>query len=160
MARLVWLVTGCSSGLGQYLVKHIAARGDIAIATARDITKISASVQSLENVSILPLDVNAPPPAIQDIIAQAVSLHGHIDVLVNNAGFIQIGTLEELQYEDWVAQFETNVFGPIKVAKAVLPHFRDRKSGTLAFVGSLSGWVGHEVCGAYAGSKFALEGEF
>jgi NAD(P)-dependent dehydrogenase (short-subunit alcohol dehydrogenase family) len=62
-------------------------------------------------------------------------------------------------YEDFVSSFETNVFGPIKVTRAVLPHMRARKSGTMVFISSLSGWVGHQFTGAYAGSKFALEGQ-
>jgi NAD(P)-dependent dehydrogenase (short-subunit alcohol dehydrogenase family) len=78
--------------------------------------------------------------------------------LVNNAAYIAIGTWEDLSYEDWVAQFDTNVFGTIKVTKAVLPHFRERKRGATVFISSLSGWIGHAGCSAYAGSKFALEG--
>jgi NAD(P)-dependent dehydrogenase (short-subunit alcohol dehydrogenase family) len=61
-------------------------------------------------------------------------------------------------YEDFLAQFETNVFGVIKVTRALLPHLRNRRSGTLVFMGSRSGWYGDAFCGAYAGSKFALEG--
>jgi NAD(P)-dependent dehydrogenase (short-subunit alcohol dehydrogenase family) len=63
-------------------------------------------------------------------------------------------------YDEFVSSFETNVFGPIKVTRALLPHMRARKSGTLVFIGSLSGQVGHQFTGAYAGSKFALEGQF
>ncbi|KAF5967124.1 hypothetical protein FBULB1_11329 [Fusarium bulbicola] len=65
---------------------------------------------------------------------------------------------EDLSYDEFVSSFETNVFGPIKVTRAVLPHMRARKSGTMVFTSSLSGWVGHQFTGAYAGSKFALEG--
>jgi NAD(P)-dependent dehydrogenase (short-subunit alcohol dehydrogenase family) len=63
------------------------------------------------------------------------------------------------RYEDFLAQFDTNVFGTIKVTKALLPHFRQRRAGTMVFIGSLSGWIGHPGVAAYAGSKFALEGE-
>jgi NAD(P)-dependent dehydrogenase (short-subunit alcohol dehydrogenase family) len=62
------------------------------------------------------------------------------------------------RYEDWLAQFDTNVFGTIKVTKALLPHFRERRSGTIVNISSLSGWIGHPGIGPYAGSKFALEG--
>jgi NAD(P)-dependent dehydrogenase (short-subunit alcohol dehydrogenase family) len=63
------------------------------------------------------------------------------------------------RYQDFLAQFDTNVFGTIKVTRALLPHFRQRRTGTMVFIGSLSGWIGHAGCSAYAGSKFALEGE-
>jgi NAD(P)-dependent dehydrogenase (short-subunit alcohol dehydrogenase family) len=61
-------------------------------------------------------------------------------------------------YNEFASSFETNVFGPIKVTRAVLPHMRANKSGTMVFISSLSGWIGHQFTGAYAGSKFALEG--
>ena len=72
--------------------------------------------------------------------------------------YIQVGTWEDLSVEDFRAQFETNVFGTLKVTKALLPHFRQQKAGVNVFISSLSGWIGHDFCGAYAGSKFALEG--
>jgi NAD(P)-dependent dehydrogenase (short-subunit alcohol dehydrogenase family) len=64
----------------------------------------------------------------------------------------------DCRYEDFLAQFDTNVFGTIKLTRALLPHFRQRRSGTMVFIGSLSGWIGHPGVSAYAGSKFALEG--
>ena len=66
--------------------------------------------------------------------------------------------LQDARYEDFLAQFDTNVFGTIKVTRALLPHFRQRRAGTMVFIGSLSGWIGHPGISAYAGSKFALEG--
>lgn len=63
-------------------------------------------------------------------------------------------------YHDCLASFETNVFGPLKVTRAILPHLRERRSGTIVFISSLSGWVGHQFTGAYASSRFALEGPF
>lgn len=156
MAPLVWLITGCSSGFGQQFVHSILARGDKVIATARTLSRI-AHLEQL-GASTLQLDITSSQSSIDATIAKAISIYGRVDVLVNNAAFIQIGTLEDLQYEDWVKQFDTNVFGTIKVTKAVLPHFRERKSGCMVFISSLSGWVGHDACGAYAGSKFALEG--
>lgn len=61
--------------------------------------------------------------------------------------------------KDFLASFETNVLGPIRVTRSLLPHFRERKTGTMVFISSLSGWVGHPFAGAYASSKFALEGQ-
>jgi NAD(P)-dependent dehydrogenase (short-subunit alcohol dehydrogenase family) len=64
------------------------------------------------------------------------------------------------RYEGFLAQFDTNVFGTIKVTRALLPHFRERRAGTNVFIGSLSGWIGHRGVSPYSGSKFALEGSF
>ncbi|KAL5405604.1 hypothetical protein PMIN03_008328 [Paraphaeosphaeria minitans] len=160
MAPLVWLITGCSSGLGFHLAAHVLARGDIAIATLRNPSKLPAGLRDRPNAAnlyVIQLDITAPQSTISAVVAQAAALHGRIDVLINNAGYIQIGTVEGLEH-DWVAQFETNVFGAVKMTSAVLKGMRERGSGTVVFVGSLSGWVGHDTCGAYAGSKFALAG--
>ncbi|KIW06126.1 hypothetical protein, variant 2 [Verruconis gallopava] len=104
------------------------------------------------------LDVTDEVQSINSAIEKAISIHGRIDVLVNNAAYVTIGLVEDLRHEDYLAQFNTNLFGTIKVTQAVLPHFRQRRSGTLLFLSSLSGWIGHPGCSAYAGSKFALEG--
>ncbi|KAL6251721.1 hypothetical protein RBB50_001931 [Rhinocladiella similis] len=156
MSQLVWLITGCSSGFGEQFVHSILARGDKVIATARKIDKIQHLQQA--GATILQLDITDKQQQIRDTIAAATRIHGKIDVLVNNAAYIAIGTWEDLEYEDFLAEFDTNVFGTIKVTRALLPYLRERRSGTMVFIGSLSGWVGHAGCGAYAGSKFALEG--
>ncbi|KAF2729578.1 NAD(P)-binding protein [Polyplosphaeria fusca] len=156
MAQLVWLVTGCSSGFGEQFVHSILARGDKVIATARR----PETLQGLEKAgaSVLPLDITSSQRSISATINQAIEILSQIDVLINNAGFFRAGTWEDLEHEDWLAQFDTNVFGTIKTTKALLPHFRQRKSGTNVFISSLSGWIGHPICSPYAGSKFALEG--
>ncbi|RFN54482.1 hypothetical protein FIE12Z_1270 [Fusarium flagelliforme] len=156
MSQLVWLVTGCSSGFGSEFVKQILSRGDKIIATARNSARIEPLAS--QGAAVLELDVTDTQDSIDQTIAKAISIYGHIDVLVNNAGFVAAGSWEDLSYDEFVSSFETNVFGPIKVTRALLPHMRARKSGTLVFIGSLSGQVGHPFTGAYAGSKFALEG--
>lgn len=157
MPQLVWLVTGCSSGFGLQFVHSILARGDLVIATARNLSSI-AHLSDLAGVDTLQLDITAPEESVNATVAQAIKIHGRIDVLLNNAGHVQIGLWEDLEYADWTRQFDTNVFGPIKVTKALLPHLRARGQGTIVFVSSLNGFVGHPVTGAYAGSKHALEG--
>ncbi|KAF4341542.1 oxidoreductase yusZ [Fusarium beomiforme] len=156
MSQLVWLVTGCSSGFGSEFVRQILSRGDKVIATARN----SARIEQLasQGAAVLELDVTHSQDSIDQTIAHAITIYGRIDVLVNNAGYVASGSWEDLSYNDFLASFETNVFGPIKVTRALLPHMRERRSGTMVFISSLSGWVGHMLTGAYAGSKFALEG--
>lgn len=158
MPGLVWLITGCSpGGFGEYFLQRITARGDKVIATARNPGKLQQLKQK-NDIEILQLDVTDTQENINAIIRKSIEIHGRIDVLVNNAAFIQVGTLEDLSYSDWLAQFDTNVFGSIKVNKALLPHFRQRGTGTNVFISSLSGWIGHAFCGPYASSEFALEG--
>ncbi|KAL5585627.1 hypothetical protein FOVSG1_015016 [Fusarium oxysporum f. sp. vasinfectum] len=156
MSQLVWLVTGCSSGFGSEFVHQILSRGDKIIATARNSARIEPLAS--QGAAVLELDVTDSQHKIDQTIAKAIAIYGRIDVLVNNAGFVAAGSWEDLSYDEFVSSFETNVFGPIKVTRAVLPHMRARKSGTMVFISSLSGWVGHQFTGAYAGSKFALEG--
>ncbi|KAK0263935.1 hypothetical protein LTS09_002286 [Friedmanniomyces endolithicus] len=156
MPQIVWLITGCSSGFGEQFVHSILARGDKVIATARNLDKLLRLVDA--GVQVLQLDITNGQTSINATVGKALALHGRIDVLVNNAAFIQVGTLEDLEYADWLAQFDTNVFGTIKATRALLPHFRERRAGVNVFIGPLSGWIGHDFCGPYAGSKFALEG--
>ena len=155
--QLVWLVTGCSpGGFGQYFTRKIIARGDKVIATARDLTKV-ADLKDL-GATVLQLDVTDSQANIDTTIASAISVYGRIDVLVNNAAYVQVGVLEDLKKGELEQQFATNVFGTMKVTRALLPHYRSRNTGYVVFIGSLSGWIGHPGCGAYAASKFALEG--
>ncbi|KFZ17847.1 hypothetical protein V502_04380 [Pseudogymnoascus sp. VKM F-4520 (FW-2644)] len=156
MPELVWLISGCSSGFGEQFVHSILARGDQVIATGRQLEKLKPLETA--GAAILQLDITASQQSISNTISIAKAIYGRIDVLVNNAAYIAVGNWESLEYEDYLAQFDTNVFGTIKVTRALLPHFRERRSGTIVFIGSLSGWVGHAGCSAYAGSKFALEG--
>ena len=156
MSQLVWLITGCSSGFGEQFTHSILARGDKVIATARNVSKI----KQLEDMgaAALQLDIADNQATINDTIARATRIYGRIDILINNASYISIGTWEDLEYDDFLAQFDTNVFGTIKVTRALLTHLRERRAGNIVFIGSLSGWIGHPFVSAYAGSKFALEG--
>jgi NADP-dependent 3-hydroxy acid dehydrogenase YdfG len=92
---LVWFITGCSSGFGEQFVRSILARGDKVIATARKPEKIQHLKQP--NVDILQLDITESQQNIRETMAKAINIHGKIDVLVNNAAYIQIGTWEDLE---------------------------------------------------------------
>jgi NAD(P)-dependent dehydrogenase (short-subunit alcohol dehydrogenase family) len=80
-------------------------------------------------------------------------------VLVNNAGYAGLGTLEDVEHEQWVEQYNTNVFGAVDVTRAFMPHFRSKKGGVVVFMGSVGGWFGSAAVGPYCSSKFALEGQ-
>ncbi|KAH8801736.1 hypothetical protein F5884DRAFT_807711 [Xylogone sp. PMI_703] len=156
MPQLVWLITGCTSGFGEEFTHQILARGDRVIATGRALEKLKHLEK--EGAAILQLDVTAKQEVLDNTISEALKIYGRIDVLVNNAAYVAAGTWEDLTYESMVAQFDTNVFGVVKVTKALLPFFRQKRSGTIVNISSLSGWIGAPFSGAYSGSKFALEG--
>ncbi|KAF4970047.1 hypothetical protein FSARC_2865 [Fusarium sarcochroum] len=136
----VWLVTGCSSGLGRCLVSAILERGDKVIATARQLSAIE-ELQYLDEVKILSLDVTSSQSILETKVQEAIALFGRIDVLVNNAGYVESGVWEELSHENTVRGFETNFFGAMNMTRAILPSMRSRKSGTIMFMGSIAGAV-------------------
>ncbi|KAK7428000.1 hypothetical protein QQZ08_005431 [Neonectria magnoliae] len=156
MVPLVWLVTGCSSGFGRIFAQQILSRGDYVIATARRLESIEDLRKS--GAAILQLDVNWDQGHISEVVEKAIALFGRIDVLVNNAAYILGGSWEDLSDQQFRDSFDTNVFGVLKVTKALLPHFRERRSATNVFISSISGWYGYEFNAGYSGTKFALEG--
>ncbi|KAH7083499.1 hypothetical protein BKA63DRAFT_503120 [Paraphoma chrysanthemicola] len=157
----VWLVTGCSSGLGQRIVCAVLARGDKIIATARrlsDLDYIKDQAGGTERGYCITLDVTSSGEQIQNEIDKAIEHFGCIDVLVNNAGFVVSGVWEELSDQDVQSQMDTNFFGALKVTRSVLPYMRKARSGVILFMGSISGWYGVGAGGPYSASKFAIEG--
>lgn len=158
MTQLVWLVTGCTSGSGLALVQTIIRRGDLVIATGRSAsTRLSSLSQSSPgSITILDLDVTSSPETIKSTIDHAASIHGRIDVLINNAGRTGMCTLEEGSPEFVRDIFEINLFGAMRVTQAVLPHMRLARSGTVAFIGAGLGWVAMPFLTHYSVTKAAL----
>ncbi|PPQ75831.1 hypothetical protein CVT24_000699 [Panaeolus cyanescens] len=155
---LVWLITGTSSGFGRYFVTEALGRGDKVIATAR-----AKSIHQLDDLKakgaqVLELDVTAPTDTLKEVAKKAVEIYGRIDVLVNNAGYVQAGTVEEVTAEEAYRQYQTNVLGPMDLTRAVLPYMRERRTGTIVFIGSLAGHIGVGYMGLYNSTKWALRG--
>jgi NAD(P)-dependent dehydrogenase (short-subunit alcohol dehydrogenase family) len=148
----VALVTGASSGFGQATAALLAAQGFLVFGTSRAPAHNEAS-----SVELLPLDV-CSETSVQTCVQTILGRTGRIDLLVNNAGFAKGGALEENSLEEARAQFETNVFGVLRMLKAVLPVMRQQGSGQIITVSSLLGVVAMPYLGLYASSKFALEG--
>ncbi|HEX9131523.1 MAG TPA: oxidoreductase [Ktedonobacteraceae bacterium] len=147
----VALVTGASSGIGQATAELLAAHGCTVFGTSREPTQVARSYRWL------PMDVRSDASveaAVQSLLEQA----GRIDVLVNNAGYSQVGAIEESSIADVQAQFDTNLLGVLRVIKAVLPVMRQQSSGRIINVSSVVGQVAPPYAGVYATSKFALEG--
>jgi short-subunit dehydrogenase len=142
------LVTGCSSGIGRALVGELAARGHHVVATARRVE----SLEGLDAALKLALDVTDPTS-----VAAAVAAAGPIDVLVNNAGFSLWGVVEAVDDVDLERLFDTNVFGAVRMIRAVLPQMRARRSGAIFQVSSAAARRSTAMLGHYAASKAALD---
>lgn len=155
---LVWLITGTSSGLGHDLALAALARGELVVATTR--TRSLSSLEDLRSkgAHILELDVTWPLDKLKDVAMEAVGICGRIDVLVNNAGYAELGALEEHTHEETVQQFKVNVFGALNVSRAFLPHMRTQRSGVVMFMGSVTSWVQSPFNGLYGATKCALKG--
>jgi len=153
----VWLITGAGRGMGTDIAKAALAAGDAVVATGRNPDAIKKAVGDAESVLVVKLDVTNPQDA-EAAVKAAVERFGRIDVLVNNAGNFYAGFFEEISPEDFRAQIETNLFGPVNVARAVLPIMRRQRSGLIVQISSTAGISGQEFVSAYAASKFAVEG--
>jgi len=153
-----WLITGCSSGLGQTLAQAVAARGDRLVATARDPQALQALARQFpETVRVCALDVTRPDTA-HAAVALAVDSFGGLDVLVNNAGYGLYGAVEEVEPDEYRPMFEVNLFGLIETTRAALPALRQRPGGRVVNLSSIAGMSGGAGSGYYAASKFAVEG--
>jgi len=153
----VILVTGAGRGMGVDIARAALDAGHQVVATARNAQKVTEALGDHDDLLAVALDVT-DPAGVQAAVDAAVERFGRIDVLVNNAGNFYAGFFEEITPEDFRAQVETNLFGPLNVTRAVLPVMRTQRSGVVVTISSTAGLVGGEFCTAYAASKFALEG--
>ena len=158
MADKVWLITGASTGLGRVLAEQVLAGGGQVAATARKPEQLSLLREKFgQSVMTLELDVTRQE-SVTAAIMDAQDHFGRIDVLVNNAGYGLVGAIEEAQEEDVRQEFETNVFGLLRVTRAVLPGMRERRSGHILNLSSIGGLIATPGLGYYNASKFAVEG--
>lgn len=154
----VWFVTGTSSGFGRAIAEAALAEGDTVVATARDPRTVEDLVAAHPGrVTAVALDVT-DAAAIERAVQEAVSAHGRIDVLVNNAGRVHIGAVEETTDAELRDLMEVHFFGPMNLVRTVVPRMREQGSGTVVQISSMSGRVPFPGTGAYAATKFALEG--
>lgn len=153
-----WLITGVSSGFGRELAQAALARGDTVVGTLRQPAQAEAFSQLAPGRSHgVVLDVTdgaAIPAAVQ----RALALAGHVDVLVNNAGYGFFAAVEETSDAEARHVMETNFFGLLEVTQALLPHLRERRRGHVINLSSMAGLMGLPGAGLYCASKFAVEG--
>jgi NAD(P)-dependent dehydrogenase (short-subunit alcohol dehydrogenase family) len=155
--KKVWFVTGAGRGMGVDIAKAALAAGHAVVATGRNPDTVTAALGQDEDLLAVKLDVTDPADA-QAAVTAAVERFGRIDVLVNNAGNFYAGFFEEIRPQDFQAQVETTLFGPMNVTRAVLPIMRAQRSGLVVAISSTAGIVGQEFCTAYAAAKFGVEG--
>jgi len=155
--KKVWFITGAGRGMGVDIAKAALAAGYGVVATGRDPERVSAAIGDSDNLLTVKLDVTDTADA-QAAVEAAVDRFGRIDVLVNNAGNFNAGFFEEIAPEDFRAQIETTLFGPVNVTRAALPFMRARRSGLVVTISSTAGISGQQFCTAYAASKFGVEG--
>jgi len=155
--KKTWFITGAGRGMGVEIAKAALAAGHAVVATGRNPERVSAAIGAHDDLLAVKLDVTDPTDA-QAAVTAAVERFGRIDVLVNNAGNFYAGFFEEISPQDFRAQVETTLFGPINVTRAVLPVLRAQRSGLVVAISSTAGVVGQEFCTAYAAAKFGVEG--
>lgn len=153
----VWFVTGAGRGMGTDIARAALDAGHKVVATGRNTDKVAQAIGPSENLLVVKLDVTKSSDA-EAAVKAAVDRFGRIDVLVNNAGNFYAGFFEELSADDFRAQIETNLFGPVNVTRAVLPVMRGQRSGLIVQISSTAGISGQEFVSAYAASKFGVEG--
>ncbi|CAN9251733.1 unnamed protein product [Alternaria alternata] len=153
----VWFITAASSGFGKYIALEALSRGHKVIASARSTSRLH-DLQEKGAVTVA-LDVTAPQAEIEKIAQEANAQYGCINHLVNAAGYILVGAVEETSPKEDFDQFNTNVFGMLNVSKAFLPYIRATSGHrTIANFGSIGSWHGGAGFALYAGTKWACSG--
>jgi NAD(P)-dependent dehydrogenase (short-subunit alcohol dehydrogenase family) len=155
----VWFITGASKGFGLELVKQLRQQGHQVAATSRNVAELRQAAGP-EAADFLPLAVElASEASVREAIAATVAQFGRIDVVANNAGYGQLGSLEELSDAEARANFEVNVFGMLNVVRQALPQLRKQGSGHILNFSSIAGIMGNfPGWGIYCATKFAVEG--
>jgi NAD(P)-dependent dehydrogenase (short-subunit alcohol dehydrogenase family) len=155
--KKVWIVTGAGRGMGVHIARAALAEGHAVVATGRNAAAVTRALGSAPDQLIVQLDVTRPSDA-ENAVVDTLERFGRIDALVNNAGNFYAGFFEEIPAEDFRAQIETNLFGPVNVTRAVLPVMRRQRRGLIVTISSTGGITGQAFVSAYSAAKFAVEG--
>ncbi|OKI53564.1 SDR family oxidoreductase [Micromonospora sp. CB01531] len=156
-APRTWFISGASRGLGRAFTVAALERGDRVVAAARTIARDDFDERHADRLLALALDVT-DRAAVFAAVATAVEHFGRLDIVINNAGIMSMGMVEEFTEAEARAQFEVNFFGALWVCQAVLPHLRAQRAGHIVQISSIAALGGFPSTGMYSASKFALEG--
>jgi len=154
MLKIV-LITGASSGMGRASAKFLAENGFRVYAATREIDKFSDSNQS--NIIPIPLDITSQKN-VDEVVKYIIEREKKIDILINNAGYGVVSSVEYFKEEEMLNQFDVNVFGTLRVSKAIIPHMRKANYGIIINISSFLGKIGLPLLTLYNASKYAVEG--
>lgn len=154
----VWFITGASSGLGYEFTKKVLESGDKVVGVARNIEKLNELKCQFEGM-LLPLSLDVTDrSAVSTTVETAIKHFGRIDIVINNAGNMVLGMIEEFSEDEVRSQMETNFYGAIWICQAAMPYLRTQGSGHIIQISSIGGLITGPMSGIYSASKFALEG--
>ncbi|MFF8592439.1 SDR family NAD(P)-dependent oxidoreductase [Streptomyces sp. NPDC015220] len=154
----VFLVSGASRGLGREIVRAAAADGHRVVAGVRSLDALDDIVAEYgDRIAVVPLDVTDSGQAA-DAVRTAVERFGRLDVLVNNAGYANVASVEDVDFDDFSAQVDTNLFGVVRLTQAALPVLREQRSGHIVQVSSVGGRLATPGLSAYQAAKWAVGG--
>jgi NAD(P)-dependent dehydrogenase (short-subunit alcohol dehydrogenase family) len=154
----VWLITGASKGLGLQLSNLLLSIGHKVIATTRNLTELEHGIViHKENLLALKTDLTSDE-SVRESIKVAIQHFGRIDVVVNNAGYSLVGSMEEMSDEEFRATTDVNLFGPVNIIRNVMPYLRKQGSGHIINISSNAGYVGFANAASYNAAKFGLIG--
>jgi NAD(P)-dependent dehydrogenase (short-subunit alcohol dehydrogenase family) len=152
-----WFITGASTGFGRLLAEEVLKNGGKVVATARKLDNVAdLEAKHPERAHALALDVT-DAAQVDSAVTQAFAKFGHVDVLVNNAGYGVAGAIEEVSEAEFMPMFETNVFGLLRVTRAFLPYLRKQRGGHILNLSSIGGLIASPGLGYYSSTKFAVE---
>ena len=158
MDKKVWLITGSSRGLGRALAEAVLEAGHFLVATVRNVSSLNDLKEKyVDQILVAELDVTNEQQAI-NVIKTTFDKLGRLDVIVNNAGYGNLNSIEETTMTDFRQQVETNLFGTVIVTKAALPKLREQGFGHIIQISSVGGRIGPIGRGAYAAAKWGVEG--
>ena len=154
----VWFITGASKGLGLALTKLSLANGDKVIATSRNVEDFKASItEHQENFLSLKVDITSDEE-VKNAVAKSIEKFGILDIVVNNAGYSLVGSMEEMTDKEFRKTMDVNLFGTVNVIRNVMPYLRKQQSGHIINISSNAGYVGFGNAASYNASKFAVIG--
>lgn len=154
----VWFITGASSGLGYEFTKKALESGDKVVGVARNIEKLNELKYQFEGM-LLPLSLDVTDrSAVSATVETAIKHFGRLDIVINNAGNMVMGMIEEFSEDEVRSQMETNFYGAIWICQAAMPYLRTQGSGHIIQISSIGGLITGPMSGIYSASKFALEG--
>lgn len=154
----VWFITGASKGMGLETVNAVLKSGNKVVATSRNIKELIDKIGN-QNENFLPLQVDITnDEQVKKAIKTTIDTFGKIDVVVNNAGYYLVGSIEEISDEEFHKTIDVNLFGTVNVIRNAMPFLRQQNSGHILNIASNMGYVGYANTGSYNAAKFAVIG--